>query len=124
MVDREGENSKYKWSFVDMHVRVATVIKNLINFSEIEKFRNFRSEFFQDREDLIKTCKKKAEEFRVAVRNIRRDANDSLKALEKKGEMTQDECKKAVDRIQKLTDGCIDKINKVLDAKEKEISGK
>ncbi len=76
------------------------------------------------RNDLVKTCKKKAEEFRVAVRNVRRDANDALKGLEKKSEITQDDCKKAVDRIQKLTDGTIEKINKVLEAKEKEILGK
>jgi len=76
------------------------------------------------RNDLVKACKKKAEEFRVAVRNIRRDGNEALKALEKKGEITQDACKKGCDRIQKLTDGIIEKINKILEAKEKEIMGK
>ncbi|MFZ2958702.1 MAG: ribosome recycling factor [Candidatus Ozemobacteraceae bacterium] len=76
------------------------------------------------RNDLVKNCKKKAEEFRIAIRNVRRDANDSLKALEKKSEITQDESKKAVDRIQKITDAHIEKINQVLDAKEKEILGK
>jgi ribosome recycling factor len=76
------------------------------------------------RNDLIKTAKKKAEEFRVAIRNVRRDSNDAVKAMEKKSEITQDDSKKAVDRIQKLTDTYIDKLNKVLEAKEKEISGK
>jgi len=76
------------------------------------------------RADLAKTCRKKAEEFRIAVRNVRRDANDALKTLEKKSEITQDECKKAVERIQKLTDENVEKINKILDAKEKEIMGK
>ena len=76
------------------------------------------------RNDLVKTCKKKAEEFRIAIRNVRRDANDHLKALEKKGEITQDDAKKAVDRVQKLTDAHIEKLNKILEAKEKEILGK
>ncbi|MBF0500324.1 MAG: ribosome recycling factor [Candidatus Riflebacteria bacterium] len=76
------------------------------------------------RNDLVKSCKKKAEEFRVAVRNVRRDANENLKALEKKSEITQDECKKSIDRIQKITDAHIEKINHVFDAKEKEILGK
>ncbi len=41
LIDKVGENSKWQWSFVDLHVRVANVIKNIINFSEIEKYRNF-----------------------------------------------------------------------------------
>ena len=76
------------------------------------------------RNDLVKQVRKKAEEFRIAVRNIRRDANDSLKALEKKSEITQDDHKKALDRIQKMTDGHIDQINKIVDAKEREVLGK
>lgn len=76
------------------------------------------------RNDLIKTAKKKAEEFRIAIRNVRRDANESLKALEKKGELTQDQCKKGTERVQKLTDEYIEKVNQVLEAKEKEIGGK
>jgi ribosome recycling factor len=76
------------------------------------------------RNDLVKTCKKKAEEFRVAIRNVRRDANDAFKAQEKKGDLTQDDCKKTIDRVQKLTDAYIDKLNKLLEAKEKEILGK
>lgn len=76
------------------------------------------------RNDLVKTCKKKAEEFRVAIRNVRRDANDALKAMEKKSEITQDESKKATDRVQKVTDGYIEKINEVFESKEKEILGK
>lgn len=76
------------------------------------------------RNDLVKTCKKKAEDFRVAIRNVRRDANDAIKALEKKSTITQDESKKSVDRIQKLTDEHIEKLNKVFETKEKEIMGK
>ena len=76
------------------------------------------------RNDLVKMAKKKAEEFRVAVRNVRREANDTLKALEKKGEINQDDQKKALDKIQKVTDEHIGNINNVLSSKEKEILGK
>jgi len=76
------------------------------------------------RNDLVKTCKKKAEEFRVAIRNVRRDANETLKAMEKKSEITQDECKKTTEKVQKVTDSYIEKINEVFEAKEKEILGK
>jgi len=76
------------------------------------------------RNDLIRTAKKKAEESRIAVRNARRDANEEIKSLEKKSELTKDQSKKATEKIQKLTDEHIEKINRVLEAKEKEISGK
>ncbi len=76
------------------------------------------------RNDLVKQAKKKAEDYRVAVRNVRRDANDTLKALEKKGEITQDDIKKGLERIQKLTDEYVEQINKVLESKENEISGR
>lgn len=76
------------------------------------------------RNDLVKNAKKKAEDFKVALRNVRREANDALKALEKKSEITQDECKKALDRIQKLTDENIETISKIFTAKENEILGK
>lgn len=76
------------------------------------------------RNDLVKNAKKKAEEYRIAIRNVRRDANDTLKAMEKKSDITQDDCKKALDRIQKLTDEYVEIINSVLSAKENEILGK
>lgn len=67
--DRIGSKSKWKWAFVDIHVRVAAVIKNMINFSELEKYRNFRNEFFQDRETLLKICKTSLEEAAKESRN-------------------------------------------------------
>ena len=76
------------------------------------------------RNELVKAAKKKAEDFKVACRNVRRDANDSLKAMEKKSEITQDESKKAQEKIQKLTDENIDMISKIFTAKENEIMGK
>ncbi len=64
---------------------------------------------------------KRGEETRVAVRNVRRDANDALKKLEKDGHISKDEIKKALDEMQKLTDGSIAKIDEVIAHKEKEI---
>lgn len=73
------------------------------------------------RKELVKISKKKAEEGRVAVRNIRRDANDELKRKEKASDITEDELHKAQDDIQKLTDKYIAEADGILDAKEKEI---
>ena len=73
------------------------------------------------RKDLVKQVKKKAEDARVAMRNIRRDVNDKLKAAEKKKEVTEDEIKDALEDVQKLTDKYIKKLDEVLDNKEKEI---
>ncbi len=69
LVDKMGETSKWKWSFIDVQVRVAALIKNMINFTELEKFRNFKSEFFKDREDLLKLCKSNLEDAAKASRS-------------------------------------------------------
>jgi ribosome recycling factor len=73
------------------------------------------------RKQLVKMVKKKAEEAKVAVRNIRRDANEDLKKLEKEKHVSEDEVKKAQDEIQKLTDSHITRVDDVLANKEKEI---
>ncbi|MDL2285204.1 ribosome recycling factor [Desulfovibrio sp. OttesenSCG-928-F07] len=73
------------------------------------------------RKDLVKVAKKYTEEAKVAIRNIRRDANESLKKLEKDKSISEDECKKAQDDVQKLTDSYVAKSDQVLAAKEKEI---
>jgi ribosome recycling factor len=73
------------------------------------------------RKQLVKMVKKKAEEAKVAVRNIRRDANEDLKKLEKEKHISEDEVKKAQDEIQKLTDSHITRVDDVLANKEKEI---
>ncbi|WP_042356240.1 ribosome recycling factor [Bacillus rubiinfantis] len=73
------------------------------------------------RKELVKIVKKEAEEAKVAIRNIRRDANDDLKKLEKNGEITEDGLRGYVDDIQKLTDEHITKIDQVTKDKEKEI---
>lgn len=73
------------------------------------------------RSELVKVVHKKAEESRVAIRNLRRDANDSIKKLEKDKTISEDETKKAQDDIQKLTDKYIKEIDTVMAAKEKEV---
>lgn len=73
------------------------------------------------RQELVKLVRKKAEEERVAVRNIRRDTNDELKKLQKEGGFSEDELKRLQGEVQKLTDKYIKEIDNVLAAKEKEI---
>ncbi|MDK2836459.1 MAG: ribosome recycling factor [Thermosediminibacterales bacterium] len=73
------------------------------------------------RKELNKVIKKKAEESKVAVRSIRRDANDKIKHMEKNGEISEDDSRRALDEIQKITDSYIQKIDKILEKKEKEI---
>lgn len=73
------------------------------------------------RKELCKQAKKASEEFKVRIRNERRDANDKLKKLEKEGEITEDELKKAQDNVQKMTDKYTKEIEALLETKEKDI---
>ncbi len=73
------------------------------------------------RKELVKQAKTVAENYRTTIRNIRRDGNDELKKQQKAGEITEDQLKTETDKLQKLTDKYIDEINKIYDAKEKEI---
>jgi ribosome recycling factor len=73
------------------------------------------------RAELVKVVKKTGEEAKVAIRNIRRDANDEIKKLEKNGDISEDESRRGQDEIQKLTDKFIQEADKVVAAKEKEI---
>ncbi len=73
------------------------------------------------RKDLSKDVKKKGENAKVAIRNIRRDANDAIKKLQKGGEISEDEQKQYEDKIQKLTDKFIEKVDKESELKTKEI---
>lgn len=75
----------------------------------------------ETRRNLVKTIKKHGEEGKVAIRSIRRDANDKIKALKKNSEITEDEMKKAEDDIQKVTDSFIKDIDTIVEAKEKEV---
>ena len=73
------------------------------------------------RKEIVKDIRKMAEEAKVAIRSIRRDAIDEAKAMQKNSEMSEDELKVAEDKIQKLTDKYVDEIDKILDKKEKEV---
>lgn len=73
------------------------------------------------RKDLVKDIKKKAENTKIAVRNIRRDANDAIKKMNKNSEISEDEVKVLEDSIQKVTDKFIVEIDKVTEDKSKEI---
>lgn len=73
------------------------------------------------RKQLVKIVKKKAEESKIAVRNIRRDANEELKKLEKENHISEDEVKKSQEEIQKITDSFVRKVDELLEHKEKEI---
>ena len=73
------------------------------------------------RKELTKQVKKYGEDAKVAVRNVRRDANDHLKKLEKDKAISEDELKKATDDVQQLTDKYVAKVDEKCTAKEKEI---
>ena len=73
------------------------------------------------RKELAKQIRKMAEEAKVAVRSIRRDAIDEARTAQKNSELTEDELKQAEDKIQKITDSKIEEIDKILENKEKEI---
>ena len=83
-----------------------------INFPELTEER---------RKELVKYVKKKGESAKVAIRNIRRDANDAFKKQNKANEISEDELKNLEDKVQKLTDKYIAEIDKAIDVKSKEI---
>ena len=74
------------------------------------------------RQEMIKAVKKRVEEGKIAIRNLRRDAMEGLKGLEKNKEMSQDELKRALDQLQKLTDGFIAETERVGQDKETELA--
>ncbi|MBV8580768.1 MAG: ribosome recycling factor [Candidatus Eremiobacteraeota bacterium] len=73
------------------------------------------------RKDLVKLVKKKSEEHKVALRNIRHKANDDVKALAKDGTITDDQIKRGTDQVQKLTDKYVKQVDDLVVGKEKEI---
>jgi ribosome recycling factor len=87
--------------------------KNVIlNFPELTEER---------RKELVKDIKKKGENAKVAIRNVRRDANDAIKKMEKAGEISEDELKTNEDKIQKMTDKYVGQIDKAVENKSTEI---
>lgn len=73
------------------------------------------------RKELVKVVRKKGEESKVAIRSIRRDANDQIKLQKKENLLTEDDQKRLEEKIQKLTDDLIKDIDKIITEKEKEI---
>ena len=73
------------------------------------------------RQELVKLAKKMAEDARVAIRNVRRDAIERVRQMEKNKEISEDERKAAEKEIQKITDEHIERVNELLEKKEKEI---
>jgi ribosome recycling factor len=73
------------------------------------------------RKQLTKIVKKKAEETKIAMRNIRRDVNEEIKKLEKENHLSEDDVKRSQDELQKLTDSQIERVDEILRHKEKEI---
>ena len=73
------------------------------------------------RKEIVKDIRKMAEETKVAIRSIRRDAIDEAKTMQKNSEISEDDLKVAEDKIQKLTDKYVDEIDKILEVKEKEV---
>lgn len=87
--------------------------KNIIlNFPELTEER---------RKEIVKDIKKKGENAKVAIRNIRRDANDAIKKMEKAGDISEDELKTNEDKIQKMTDKYVGLIDKTIEKKSTEI---
>lgn len=75
----------------------------------------------QRRQELSKQVRKRAEEAKVAVRNVRRDADSELKKLEKDGKLSQDDLRRATERVQKLTDAAIKQVDDVAERKDREV---
>ena len=73
------------------------------------------------RKEVAKEVKKKGDNAKVAVRNIRRDANEAFKKMEKNDEISEDDLKDLTEKVQKLTDKAIDKIDKAVENKTKEV---
>ncbi len=73
------------------------------------------------RQQLVRDVKKIAEEARVAIRNVRRDANEGVKKLEKQGELSEDDSKGYQEDVQELTDSFVEKVAKIVEDKEKDL---
>jgi ribosome recycling factor len=73
------------------------------------------------RKEIVKQCKTKGEDHKIAIRNERRDANEMLKEYEKDGEITEDDLKKGTERVQKEVDAGCAKVDEIVAKKEKEV---
>ena len=105
---------------IEKAINIANIGINPINDGKVVRLQ-IPQVTEERRKELTKTVKKMGEETKVAVRNLRRDANDKVKKLEKAGDYTEDEVKDTLKEIQELTDKSIKEIDEIVAAKEKEI---
>jgi hypothetical protein len=86
LIEKIGETSKWKWSFVDLNARVSVITKNIINFSDIQKYRDPRTEYYRERQDLLKICKSSlrdvAQQYRNKYEQSTKVPGDMLKSIE------------------------------------------
>ena len=105
---------------IEKAINIANIGINPINDGKVVRLQ-IPQVTEERRKELTKTVKKMGEETKVAVRNLRRDANDKVKKLEKSGDYTEDDRKETIDEIQKLVDEAIKEIDVIVADKEKEI---
>ena len=105
---------------IEKAINVANIGINPVNDGKVVRLQ-IPQVTEERRKELTKTIKKMGEDTKVAVRNLRRDANDKVKKLEKAGDYTEDDVKETLDEIQKLTDKSIKEIDGIVAEKEKEI---
>ncbi len=105
---------------IEKAINIANIGINPINDGKVVRLQ-IPQVTEERRKELTKTVKKMGEDTKVAVRNLRRDANDKVKKLEKAGDYTEDDVKETLDDIQKLTDKSIKEIDEIVAEKEKEI---
>jgi len=105
---------------IEKAINIANIGINPINDGKVVRLQ-IPQVTEERRKELTKTVKKMGEETKVAVRNLRRDANDKVKKLEKAGDYTEDDVKDTLKEIQELTDKSIKEIDEIVEAKEKEI---
>jgi len=105
---------------IETAIRAANIGVNPNNDGESIKLY-FPPMTTEQRQDNVKKAKAMGEKAKVAIRNIRKDANDKIKKLEKDKEITEDESKKAHDEVQKITDTYVDKVDTLVKDKEAEL---
>jgi len=105
---------------IEKAINVANIGINPINDGKVVRLQ-IPQVTEERRKELTKTVKKMGEDTKVAVRNLRRDANDKVKKLEKAGDYTEDDRKEALDDIQDMVDQAIKDIDQIVADKEKEI---
>ena len=105
---------------IEKAINIANIGINPINDGKVVRLQ-IPQVTEERRKELTKTVKRMGEDTKVAVRNLRRDANDKVKKLEKAGDYTEDDVKDTLKEIQELTDKSIKEIDEIVAEKEKEI---